>query len=313
MELSVGGLAVVIAIAIDLAFRELPNRLHPVAWMGHWISFCCRVAPKSGRILPWMAGLVLVASGAVVCAVLGWQIEALTSGSSLLVAAGLQALVLKQTFSIKSLARAATAVEAGIRQGDLAAARQQLAYHLVSRDTSELNESQIAAATIQSVAENTSDSIVAPIFYFAIAGLPGALVYRFINTCDAMVGYRTAKWEWLGKPAARIDDLANLIPSRLTALMILVAAVGTAPWPRAGWSIWFRDRHATESPNAGQPMSAAAGVLGVELEKSGCYRLGSGQRLPDVSDIGRAIRLLWITSGLITLAAVCWLLVKGTL
>lgn len=313
MELSVGGVAVLLAIAIDLAFRELPNRWHPVAWMGNGISLFCRYAPKSGRILPSIAGLVLVVGGAAICAVLGWQIEARTSGYPLIVAAGLQALVLKQTFGIRSLAQAAKAVESAIQHGNLAAARQRLSFHLVSRDTSELNESQIAAATIESVAENSSDSIVAPIFYFAIGGLPAALVYRFINTCDAMVGYRTARWEWLGKPAARIDDLANLIPSRLTAVMILIAAVGTKRWPLTGWNIWFRDRQATESPNAGHPMSAAAGVLGVELEKCGCYRLGSGQRLPDVSDIGRVIRLLWITTALATLTVVGWFLVKGTL
>ncbi len=313
MELSVGSLALVMAVAIDIVFREFPNRLHPVAWMGNWITFYCRAVPNSGKVLSFFAGLVLVTSGAVVCAAIGWQIEAFTSGKSLLVAAGLQALVLKQTFSIQSLARAAATVEAALREGDLPAARQRLAFHLVSRDTAELNESQIAAATIESVAENASDSIVAPLFYFAIGGLPAALVYRYLNTCDAMVGYRNQQYEWFGKPAARLDDLANLIPARVTAAMILIVGIASAPWRSTGLAIWFRDRYATASPNAGQPMSAAAGVLGVELEKVGCYSLGSGQRPPDVLDIRRAIGLLWLTSAIASFAGFFWLLYKGSL
>ncbi len=313
MELTAGGIALVLAIIIDFSFRELSNRWHPVAWMGQGIAWFCFVAPKSGRILALASGFVLVASGGAVCAVLGWQIESLTAGQSLLVVAGVQALVLKQTFSIQSLAQAAAAVEAGIRSGDLPAARQRLALHLVSRKTSELDESQIAAATIESVAENASDSIVAPLFYFAIGGLPAALVYRFMNTCDAMVGYRSDKFEWLGKPAARIDDLLNLIPARLTALMILIAGWMTTSRPLAGLSVWFRDRNATTSPNAGQPMSAAAGVLGVELRRVGSYRLGSGQRQPDVSDIARTVRLLWLTSGIAAGTAGLWLFRGGSL
>lgn len=313
MELSVGSIAVVMAFAVDLIFGELPNRWHPVAWLGRGIAFFCRVAPTTGRFVPMAAGFLLVGSGAAACAVLGWRIEQFASGRSLVVAALLQAVVLKQTFSISSLAQAANAVAAAIRGGDLAAARHQLAFHLVSRDTSHLSESQVAAAAIESVAENASDSIVAPLFWFAIAGLPGALIYRFTNTCDAMVGYRTARFEWLGKPAARIDDVLNLIPARLTAGIMCIVGVMVAERPLAGVSVWRRDRHATASPNAGHPMSATAGVLGIELEKVGHYTLGSGQRRPNASDIVRAVRLMWVTSGIATASAVFWLLGKGTL
>lgn len=313
MEFTVGAVALVVAFVADALFGELPNRWHPVAWMGRGIGIFCRAAPTLGRFFPLAAGFVMIGSGAVAFAVLGWQIERIASGQSLFIAVLLQAVVLKQTFSISSLAQAARSVKAAIASGDLAAARQQLAFHLVSRDTSDLNESQLAAATIESVAENASDSIVAPLFYFAVAGLPGALVYRFINTCDAMVGYRTEKFEFLGKPAARVDDFLNLVPARVTAVIILVAGVAIGERPLSGFAVWFRDRTATASPNAGQPMSAAAGVLAIELEKVGCYRLGSGQRCPSASDIDRAIRLLWITSVIATMAVVFWLLWQGSL
>lgn len=308
MAFPLENIVLVIALGLDVVFGELPNRWHPVAWMGRWLAFVCRAAPKSGTIVPLAAGVAIVGSGAVACVMIGWQIERFASDRWYTGAVLLQAVVLKQTFSVRSLARAAGKVEAALRSGDLVAARRLLGYHLVSRDVSDLNASQIAAATIESVAENASDSFVAPLFYFAIAGLPGALAYRFINTCDAMIGYRCDQFEWLGKPAARLDDLANLVPARITAAIILLSGTALRQRPLTGLFIWYRHRGATASPNAGQPMSAAAGVLGIELEKIGCYRLGSGQRLPDVSDIRRTMRLLWATSAIASLSALLWLL-----
>ena len=125
----------------------------------------------------------------------------------------------------------------------------------------------------------------------ASAVCPAVLVYRFLNTADAQMGYRDPAREWLGKCAARLDDLANLIPSRLTALLIVASApIAGGKWGLAG-RIWRRDARKTASPNAGQPMSAAAGGLGVELEKKGQYRLGEGLRSPKVHDIRRGQRL----------------------
>lgn len=313
MAIPVESVALIMAFAVDVCFGELPNRWHPVGWMGKGISLFCRLTPRAGKFVSFTAGGVLVGSGAALSAVIGWQIERMIAGYPFLLAALVQAIVLKQTFSVRALAGAARRAEAAIRRGDLPAARQQLAFHLVSRDVSQLSESQIAAATIESVAENSSDSIVAPLFYFAVAGLPGALLYRYVNTCDAMVGYRTERFEWLGKPAARFDDFLNLIPARLTAVLILAVSGAIAQQPRVGWGVWLRDRRATASPNAGQPMSAAAGVLGVELEKVGYYRLGRGQRPPEASDIGRAVRLLWGTAGMAAFTAVGWLICRRIL
>jgi adenosylcobinamide-phosphate synthase len=133
------------------------------------------------------------------------------------------------------------------------------------------------------LAENANDSIVAPLLFYAIAGLPGVLAYRFINTCDAMLGYRDPEREWLGKCSARVDDLANVIPARLTAALIILAGVPLGGSVPRGVRTWFRD-------------SRAAGVLGVELAKCGHYRLGPGERLPAARDIARARRLVWSTT-----------------
>jgi adenosylcobinamide-phosphate synthase len=129
------------------------------------------------------------------------------------------------------------------------------------------------AATIESVAENASDSFVAPLFWFALLGLPGAVFYRAVNTLDAMIGYR-GKYEWLGKTAARLDDALNFVPARITAGLLLAAAWLQRRDVRRAMRILARDGSRTETPNAGRPMAAMAGVLGVELTKPGHYRLG---------------------------------------
>lgn len=285
-----------LAFAIDVVLGDPPNRFHPVAWMGNAIARARRFSPQQGNVKRFIYGGLFLAIGVTTVGLIGWAIDRGCEKVPLAVAVVVQALVLKSTFSVRSLSRAGQAVAEPLRRDDLAAARYQVSYHLVSRDVSQLDAAEVSAATIESIAENTSDSVVAPLFFFAVAGLPGALVYRFVNTCDAMWGYRTPELEWLGKTSARLDDLLNLIPARLTAMVMVVFGGLYHQRLVAAFRIWFRDRALTASPNAGQPMSAAAGVLGVALEKKGHYLLGSGLRLPDVNDIDRAVRLLWVTA-----------------
>jgi adenosylcobinamide-phosphate synthase len=208
-----------------------------------------------------------------------------------------EAYVLKLTLSLRSLAGAARQVWRALKAQDLPQARHLVGWHLVSRDTSRLEPFEVSAAAIESVAENSSDGIVAPLFYYALGGLPAALVYRFINTSDAMLGYRDDAHEWLGKVPARLDDVVNLIPSRLTAILIVMAAVPLGDF-RLACRTWWRDARLTESPNAGHPMSSMAGALNIELEKMGYYRLGAGYQFATADDIPKAIRILYVTVAL---------------
>ncbi|HEX8951898.1 MAG TPA: adenosylcobinamide-phosphate synthase CbiB, partial [Polyangia bacterium] len=174
--------------------------------------------------------------------------------------------------------------------------------NLVSRDTALLDEPLLAAAAVESVAENASDSLVAPLCFFVVAGVPGAIAYRACNTLDAMIGYHGAT-EWLGKAAARLDDAANLVPARLTAALLVVASALAGGSPGGALRTWWRDGGRTESPNAGRPMAAMAGALGVELEKVGCYRLGAGGAAVGAAEIDRAVTLMYVACALMALVA----------
>lgn len=287
------GRAVVIALALllDLVAGDPPNRFHPTAWMGTAIGEARRRAPKSGRAWPFAFGAALAVSGAALVGSLGLALERLTALLPAPLSWLAQAAVLKTTLSWRGLQRAARDV-AGALPDDLPEARRRLSWHLVSRDTRTLAESQVAAATIESVAENTSDSIIAPLLYYAQGGLAAALAYRFLNTGDAMLGYRDEEREWLGKAPARLDDVANLLPARLSALLLTFGARLSGEDAAGAWRIWRRDAGKTASPNAGHPMSAMAGALGVELEKVGHYTLGGGQRPATAHAIARSIRVM---------------------
>jgi adenosylcobinamide-phosphate synthase len=210
------------------------------------------------------------------------------------------ALLLKPMFAARALVGAAGAVEAALRGGELSRARDGLR-SLCSRDPSRLDAPLVIAGTVESLAENASDSLVAPIFYYALFGLPGAVAYRAVNTLDAMIGYH-GRHEYVGKAAARLDDALNLVPARITAGLLLAAGAWCRADVRGGWRVLRRDGGTTESPNAGRPMAAMAGLLGVVLEKPGHYRLGDASRAITPDTIARARR---ITAGAMALAA--WL------
>jgi adenosylcobinamide-phosphate synthase len=197
----------------------------------------------------------------------------------------------------RTLRGEATVLEKSLRRGDLPAARGRLS-HLCGRDPSTLDEPELARATVESVAENTSDAVVAPLLWGALAGLPGLLGYRAANTLDAMVGHRSDRYARFGTPAARLDDLLNLAPSRLTGLLTIAAAPVVHGDRARAWRIWRRDRNDHPSPNAGQCESAMAGALGVRLGGRNVYQgrsevrpfLGDGPR-PEARHIRRAARL----------------------
>lgn len=285
-----------LALALDLLLGDPPNRVHPVAWTGWLLARgreLARVSSPARLILG--GGGVLVGVLALVvglAATLSWGAERL--GWAGLV---LEATLLKFTFSIRGLIGVAGQVARALRSGGLEEARRQVGRHLVSRPTEALSAHHVASATVESVAENLTDSIVAPLFFFLLGGLPGAWAYRVVNTADAMWGYRQGKLEYFGKPAARLDDLLNWIPSRLAAGLIVLGAWLAREAPANAWRAMWREHERTASPNAGWTMAAMAGALGVTLEKPGGYRLGSGG-LPTADAIERALRVVLGASGL---------------
>jgi len=282
--------ALLLALAVDRAFGDPPNRYHPVAWIGRLLEAgrrrLCRGSPA--RLLAGGAAVTIAVAG------LAGAAGALVSALAARLGAGgllLEALGLTCLLSFRGLVGAARSVAADLGRGDLPAARRTVGYHLVSRPTAELDERQVASATVESVAENLTDSLVAPVCFFLAGGLVGAAVYRVINTADSMFGYRTGPLEYFGKSAARLDDLLNFLPARIAGLSLVAGAALAGESARGALAILRRDRCRTESPNAGWTMAAMAGALSVVLEKPTVHRLGAGA-LPIMGDIERSVRVL---------------------
>jgi adenosylcobinamide-phosphate synthase len=300
---ALGTLAV--ALLLDRLSGEYPTPLHPVVWMGGVISGLLRLAPAAGWWRQFLFGALLTAGVVGLSAAAAFLVIRLASAVPFL---GLLpgAFLLKASFALRELGAAAERVRRPVEAGDLPAARETLR-SLCSRDPSQLDGEALLAATIQSLAENTSDSFVAPLFYYLLFGVPGAVAYRAINTLDAMIGYR-GKYEALGKVAARLDDLANLIPARLTAGLLLLAGRLTGKDVAAGWRVLRRDGAKTPSPNGGRPMAVMAGLLGVRLEKKGAYALGDPTTPLTPAAVRDAWRLVvlagWMMAGLCALGIV---------
>ncbi len=284
-------LGLVAGVVLDGLFGD-PRRGHPVAAYGSAVSALERrcYAPSKTRGVAFTA----VAVAAPVLA--GSAVQRLTRrrpvARTVLVAAATWA-VLGGT----SLRREARAMAEALERDDLEAARARLS-NLCARDPEGLGRAEITRATVESVAENTADAVVAPLFWGAVAGVPGLLGYRAINTLDAMVGYRSARYAAFGWASARLDDVANWIPARLTAVLTGLVAPVVGGDPIHTWRVWRRDGGAHPSPNAGQVEAAAAGALGIRLGGANIYHgraelrpaLGHGPS-PEVFDIGRAATL----------------------
>ena len=278
---------VILAFTLDLAFGDPPNRFHPVAWIGD------ALAAGRRRLCQGSPPRLLLSGGAVTLAAIALMAAAGALVSGLAAALGpagvaVEAVALKTTLSPRGLVSAARSITEALARGALDDARARLGLHLVSRPTATLDTGQVASGAVESVAENLTDAVVAPVVFFVVLGMPGAFAYRALNTADTMLGYRDGPLEHFGKIAARLDDLANLLPARLAALAIVVAAGVRAP---AAWAVMTRDHARTASPNAGWTMAAMAGALDVTLEKPSAYRLGHGPR-PTPEDISRSIRIL---------------------
>ena len=291
----------VLAVVLDLAVGELPARFHPTVWMGRTVAFGEKLAPRNGLAGMAAGGVLALLAAGLWAAAAYFAVRGL-HGVHDVAYVLVGAVLLKTTFSLRMLHRAAAWVSGLLALGDITQARCDLR-SLVSRDTSGLSPKQAAAAAVESVSENVTDSFIGPWLFFALFGLPGAVAYRTVNTLDSMIGYH-GEYEHLGKVSARLDDLLNLVPARLAGLLIVFGSL-FLPGQRArgAWRIMWRDHSRTESPNAGWAMSGMAGALGVQLEKTGHYRLGDSTRPVEVHDITQAVRSMYLVAGLGLLVA----------
>jgi adenosylcobinamide-phosphate synthase len=305
--------ALAVAYALDRCFGEPPTRWHPVAWMGRYLgAMGGLIAPRSEQPSPnwtaFAAGALAWYGGAMVLVLLAWSVQWWLLKQHPLLAGIALGVLLNPMLAWRMLRDEVAGVEAGLAQS-LDAGRRRLG-RIVSREVMQLDELQVRESALESLAENFNDSVVAPVFWFVLAGLPGAVLYRFANTADAMWGYRGwragSHWEWAGKWAARADDVLSWLPARLSALFVAMAAGGLP------LRTLRREAGRTASPNSGWPMAALALALGKRLRKPGSYALHGEAPSPQAADTPRAIALLGVAMlllaawALLTLGALKW-------
>lgn len=315
------GSELVLAAGLDLIMGD-PRRLpHPVRAMGQVIAWCddhvreiCR-SPLSLRVAGFGLAVALPLS---VYAIGRWMIleaGAMAGWFGMVVTIGLAS----STLAGRDLWDHVRAVKKPLQRGDIVGARQAVAM-IVGRDTQELSESEVVRATVETVAESTADGVIAPLFYLMLGGPPLALAYKAVNTLDSMVGHRDERHIDFGWASARLDDVANWIPARLAAVLLLLAT-GLAMLKLnrmiRGWHVLRRDGGNHPSPNSGRPEAAMAGALGVQLGGTNYYNgianerptLGDGRRALVVGDIMLAAQLMGVASllGVMIGAGVLWL------
>jgi adenosylcobinamide-phosphate synthase len=275
--------SIVLALLIDRWWGEPPARLHPVVWMGNYLKYAAKGLPDRGRAMAFILGAAYWLAGAALVAAAYAYAGILLARLPLWLDLVLTAVLLKPLLALRMLLGEVAAVEQALTQ-NVESGRARLAL-IVSRDTAQLDSSEVRESALESLAENLSDSVIAPLFWFAVFGLPGAAVYRFANTADAMWGYR-GRWEWAGKFAARADDLLNLLPARITAVGLVLAGSNRLALLRR----LPQEAARTTSPNSGWPMGALALSLNVRLRKPRVYALNANGSAPSAQDTATGLR-----------------------
>jgi len=288
------------AILLDLVFGDPKNRYHPTAWIGMLIGTITTRMKNENYTVEKVGGifivLIPVCISVIILSGLNFSIDLISVESlSILISIISGVVLFKMTIAIKGMERHALAVLDSIQKNDLTQARTNLSM-IVKRNTKNLDKNHILSGTLESLSENIVDGITGPMFYFAIFGLPGAFVYRIVNTVDSMVGYKTQMFKNLGWFGANCDNVLNYIPSRLTGLTIVLGSMLLGHDWKNCYEIFKRDGKKTDSPNAGYPMAAFAGALGTKFEKLEHYSLGSGEYKITSKKVKDAISLMKVTS-----------------
>lgn len=301
-------LAIVFAIAIDFTVGDPKNKFHPTAWIGILIGKLIPIArndsEKTTRFLGILLTISVVTLVAVVLYLISIGLYSLESDNSnfglfdlitTTLTIVITGILLKTTIAIKGMEQHAQLIIDALSKNNLDDARVKLSM-IVKRDTKNLDRQHIISATLESISENTVDGITGPLFYFAIFGLPGAFVYRTINTIDSMIGYKTEQFRNLGWFGANCDKILNYLPSRMTSLVMVFAAMILGKNWKHSLEIMKRDSSKTESPNAGYPMATLAGALGTRFEKIDHYVLGDGKMEFTENHFKSAISIMRLTT-----------------
>jgi len=314
---------IAVAIVIDWIIGDPKWPTHPVILMGRWIKFAERKLYREGEKVSsnalFIRGCILTLVTLLLVGGLTYGIWLVLYSIHIWLSYIFSAWMVSTTIAVKGLKDAGQLVYSPLVKGDLPEARQYVGY-IVSRETSEMEESEITRATVETISENIVDAFVAPIFWAIIGGAPLALVYRACNTLDSMVGYRNERYLFFGRCSARMDDVMNYIPARITGLLIVIAAACLPGLKglRALRSIWtFSSLHL--SPNSGIPEAGVAGAIGIQLGGRNRYFgqwqeraiMGWAERMLMPSDIQRATKILMTVSILVELG-VCmtWLIIN---
>ena len=300
-------LAWCVAWLLDFIIGDPQNWPHPVRWIGNLISAVQRVVRRychSDRALRIGGAVMWIVVVGLTWAV-SWGVLALAHSIHPWLGWVVEVWMIFTVLAGRCLANAAQDVERPLRAGNLAASREKLSW-IVGRDTSQLQPQQINRGVVETVAENTVDGIIAPLFFLLLGGAPLAMAYKAVNTLDSMVGYKHEKYRAIGMVSARLDDVANFIPARLSWLLLGVAAFLCRKDGSRALQIGWRDRYNHSSPNCAWSEASVAGALGIRLGGPNDYFgervekpwIGDAQRDISVDDISHTIRLMWVASTL---------------
>ena len=301
----------IMALILDLVFGDPNNWFHPVMAMGRgieWLeSFLRKVfhiseAPEEDKVKKRIAGGILVVTELLVFTVIPLVIIHISRMFGETISWAISAFLAYQMLAMKQLKVESMKVFRALQRKDIKGAREAVSM-IVGRDTKRLNESGITKAAVETVAENASDGVVAPLLFMMVFGVAGGWFYKAVNTMDSMIGYKNDKYRYFGTAAARLDDVLNFIPARVTALFMVVAAVFlNLNWKNA-LKIWMRDAKKSTSPNSGQTEAVMAGALGVTLLGDAWYfgklvkKQEIGDKLRDIEpeDIETANRVMYLS------------------
>ena len=303
METSI---AIILGFILDLIFGDPYHLPHPICFIGNLISktqkILLKIKVKQEKHKIW-TGFLLALIVCTVSFIIPFFILFVAKKINFYLYFALEVLFFYQIFATKSLKVESTKVYTAVKSGDLGESRKYLSY-IVGRDTMDLSETQITKATVETIAENTTDGIISPLFFMILGGAPLAFFYKAVNTLDSMVGYKNDKYLYFGRFSARLDDVLNFIPAIFTAKMMIISAFFMKLHWKNGIKIYKRDKYKHKSPNSGKTESVCAGALGVALGGNSVYfgklvekaSLGDAIREITPEDIVLTNKIMYVTS-----------------